>query len=122
MQKLEGHDLDLVKDIIDSLANQGLQSDQRFADNFTRHRAMRGFGPARIEQELRQRGVDFLGDFDGCWIEQCIAAKIKRFGSKQAKDRLEHAKQVQFLRYRGYLAGHIDKAMDFSDCGDNNGQ
>ncbi len=46
-----------INDVLDKLAEQRLQSDERFAENYVRHRCHRGYGPFRIEQELKQRAV-----------------------------------------------------------------
>ena len=43
--------------IVDILAEQGWQSDQRFAESYTRYRIKKGFGPVKISFELQQRGI-----------------------------------------------------------------
>ena len=43
--------------VLDSLEHEGLLSDARFLENFTRSRVRRGYGPRRIAADLRQRGV-----------------------------------------------------------------
>jgi len=49
---------DHVDQVIASLTEAGLQSDQRFAESFARQRAGRFYGPRRIRAELAQRGID----------------------------------------------------------------
>ncbi len=48
----------LIDTQLDRLAAEGLQSDQRMAEAFTRSRVRRGQGPVRIRMELKQKGVD----------------------------------------------------------------
>jgi len=47
-----------VDTVIETLAAQNLQSDVRFAECFVRARAAKGFGPMRITEELKAKGVD----------------------------------------------------------------
>lgn len=49
---------EVINETLDRLEQQDLLSDQRFAENFTRHRVNQGYGRLRIRQELRLRGVD----------------------------------------------------------------
>ena len=57
-----GDGLDYSREEIDAaikqLKEEGLQSDQRFTEAYIRMRARRGFGPQRIELELRERGIE----------------------------------------------------------------
>ncbi len=48
---------ELVPEVLDRLAEQGLQSDERYVASFSRARVSRGQGFARIRNELRQRGI-----------------------------------------------------------------
>jgi regulatory protein len=50
-----------VQAVINILANQGLQSDERFAEIYARSRFNKGFGSLKVAYELKQRGID---DFD----------------------------------------------------------
>lgn len=46
-----------VDELLPGLQQQGFQSDQRFAESYTRMRSNKGYGPLRIDNELRERGV-----------------------------------------------------------------
>ena len=48
---------DMLMIIIDELIDDGLLSDERFAESYFQARKNRGFGPLRIRNELTQRGV-----------------------------------------------------------------
>lgn len=108
---VEGDDLEGV---LDELAARGWLSDARYAEQAIRAKARR-FGPARLEQDLRAKGVD----------EEAIAAAFRaageegapnleavwrsRFKAPPANER-ERARQVRFLQGRGFP---LDDALRF---------
>ncbi|MFP4639317.1 MAG: regulatory protein RecX [Guyparkeria sp.] len=49
---------DEIGEVLDRLAEEGWQSDRRYAESLIRARAARRYGPDRIASELAQRGVD----------------------------------------------------------------
>ncbi|MFO7581187.1 regulatory protein RecX [Guyparkeria sp.] len=53
-----GFSSDEVEAVLDRLAEEGWQSDRRYAESLIRARAARRYGPERIASELVQRGVD----------------------------------------------------------------
>jgi regulatory protein len=107
----EGDDIDGV---LDDLARRGWLSDARYAEQSIRANARR-FGPLKLAQHLRQRGVD----------EDTIAAGFRaagehgesslegvwksRFKAPPADER-EHARQVRFLQARGFP---LDEVLRF---------
>jgi regulatory protein len=98
------------------LADEGLQKDDRYAEVFIRSRAARGYGPRRIEQELKSRGVEqslirgALNAAEVDWDELARDTRRKKFrgapGDAQAR-----AKQMRFLEYRGFDAAQIRQAL-----------
>jgi len=52
-----GFDAETAAAAVDRLADQGLQSDQRFVENFIQSRIKQGKGPLRVQQELGNRGL-----------------------------------------------------------------
>ena len=114
--KKKGLNLDHVSDVLDALAEQGLQSDLRFADSFLNSRAKAGFGPARIRQELLSKGVEgkvVNGVFNECgidWFENARLAFRKKFPNPSGELQ-ERAKRVRFLTYRGFEIDHIKTAV-----------
>ena len=50
--------VELLKAEIDKLEEEGLIDNKRFAEQYIYSRSLRGYGPFRIEQELKQRGVN----------------------------------------------------------------
>lgn len=97
-----------VHEALAVLVEDGLLSDARYAESYLRFRMNKGFGPIRIREELRQRGVsnalidDYVNFQDVCWVATAKAAWQKRFGGALPEDRQAWAKQMQFLQYRGF--------------------
>ncbi len=48
---------ELLEEEIEKLKADGLLSDERFAESYFQSRKNRGYGPLRIRNELKQRGV-----------------------------------------------------------------
>jgi len=118
-QKLQqsGVPLMLADEALAALAAEGLQSDRRFAQGFVRERSLRGKGPVRIGQELRQRGVsaELLAEvFDSAdcdWAQLARAVAAKKFGRSAAATPQERARRQQFLAYRGFTSDQIRTAL-----------
>jgi len=51
-----GFDADIAADVLQRLADEGLQSDRRFVESFVQSRINQGKGPLRIHADLGQRG------------------------------------------------------------------
>ena len=95
------------------LADEGLQSDTRFAENFVQSRVNQGKGPVRIRVELRQKGIP-----DGIveaaieqtaidWFELAESVRARKFGIARPANFKEKARQMRFLQYRGFESDHI---------------
>ena len=107
-----------VINTITRLTEQDLQSDQRFAENYTRYRSNRGFGSQKIRQELKERGVagelinDTLNEANIDWFALAITVRCKRFAEKSPDDFKERAKQQRFLQYRGFTHEQIANSFN----------
>ncbi|TFH88405.1 regulatory protein RecX [Billgrantia azerbaijanica] len=116
----KGHDPAAVAASLDALAEEGLQSDARFAESFVRARLSRGQGPLKIRLELERRGIDreclgatlaaFVesGELDG--FAQARAALAKRFAGPGDTPR-ERARRERFLAGRGFDAEQVRHAL-----------
>jgi regulatory protein len=121
-QKLSArdYDADIVVEVVEQLVDEGLVSDARFTEAFVRYRANNGYGPRRIQSELRQRGVDekmqaaYLDVGDSQWFEQAAQVRCKRFGEAMPEDFKERARQARFLQYRGFTSEQIREVLDDS--------
>lgn len=102
-----------VERLLDRLAVQKLQSDDRFAAAYVRMRCNRGYGPQRIRVELRERGITAE------LIEQTFAAQSdtdtpsidaiwdRKFAGHLPENYRERARQMRFLQQRGFPIADI---------------
>ena len=106
-----------ISPVLDVLSEEGLQSDERFSEAYVRFRGSKGYGPDRIEQELRQRGLsDFLISraIDGCeydWAHTLEEQCLKKFGNTQPDDLVMKAKYMRFLVYRGFSHEQVQQLL-----------
>lgn len=108
---------ELIAEVLDRLAAEGLQSDQRFAESFCRYRIGRGQGAIRILAELRGKGIPSgqaataLNALEQDWFELAQDVCQRRFGSVPATDAREQGKRYRFLQYRGFNQDQIRYAL-----------
>ncbi len=101
-------DEQLLEAELERLAGQNLQSDNRFAESYTRQRALRGYGPERLRRELQERGlcesaVDAALEQPGLdWRALACEVFRKRFGEPAPVEMKEKARRVRFMQYRGF--------------------
>lgn len=101
-------DTGAVAQAVERLEEEGLQSDQRFAEVFVHSRAQRLYGPLRITQELRQRGVAAplidaaLRECGVDWLATLQQLQQNRFGRVPATEAKERARRLRFLQHRGF--------------------
>ncbi len=92
--------------LLDELTGKKLLSDARYADARA-HSLGRKFGAARIEHELRAKGVAAgaiaraIAGTRATELARARAAWQRRFGAPPA-DALDKARQMRFLRGRGF--------------------
>ncbi len=97
--------------VVDELAVSGCQSEQRFAEQYIHSRQKRGYGPIRIEQELKMRGINdglighYLAKID--WLALVADVRKRRFGNQLPDDYPSQAKEMRFLQYRGFTQEQI---------------
>jgi regulatory protein len=109
----KGYPAELVGSALEQLVTQGLLSDARFAEVFARSRANKGYGTARIAQELRQRGVadeqiaPVLTEAKETWRAQIAQVRRKRFGEALPQNNADRAKQARFLLQRGFTSEQV---------------
>ncbi len=107
------YDTDLVDQVLDALVQQHLLSDERFTEQYLASRQQKGYGPVRIKEELRERGIGdelirtFLGEQDGAWVDFLQMAHDKKFGSGAPDSMKEQARRSRFLEHRGFTGEQI---------------
>jgi len=115
-----GFDAAACEGVLDALVEENALSDERFAELYVNYRRERGFGPQRIGEELRKRGVsDALreaycqaGDTD--WTLRARALRARRFGEPAPDEYRERARQGRFLSQRGFTAAQVSAALGAS--------
>ena len=117
----KGFDRRAAEDAVGKLAEEGLQSDQRFSESFVQSRINQGKGPVRIRLDLAQRGIDAaaieIALEDACpnWHQLAREIREKKFGRSPPTDFKEKARQMRFLQYRGFEQDHIQSAVGTGD-------
>ncbi|WP_312952229.1 recombination regulator RecX [Superficieibacter sp.] len=96
--------------------------DSRFVQQFIASRSRKGYGPARIRQELNQKGIPRdVGEraMRECDIEWGALAKdqaLRKYGEPLPTEFAQKVKIQRFLLYRGYLMEDIQEIWrNFSD-------
>ena len=119
-RKLKLRDIDdaEIEQTVERLQQEGLLSDQRYAESYIHARMGKGYGPLRIALELRERGVaesdygHYLYDRDIDWRSVLKAASDKKFGNRRCDDYREKAKRIRYLQYRGFALDEIHELLE----------
>jgi regulatory protein len=112
---------DCIDDVLDRLATDGLQSDQRYTESYLRSRIHKGYGPVRLGMELSERGIDkdmtnsCIDELDINWMETLNSVRVKKFGENLPKDFKGQIKESRFLLYRGFTSEQIRKLYKGED-------
>lgn len=124
--KLErrGADASIARDAVQTMADAGWQSDERYAEMLVRNRIEQGYGPLRIRMELTQAGVpdaEIRTALDTAavdWAARCVAVCQRKF-KKQPSGAGEWQKQYRFLASHGFtsaqIRGALKAALDVDD-------
>lgn len=126
-RKLEqrGVERNEAREAIAEMAEQGWQSDERFAEQFAADHAARGDGPLKIRAALQARGVkegaivQALEALEVNWLAQARQVRRKRFGDDLPSAADAQAKQIRFLMTRGFSASVARTAVRSHDSQDD---
>ena len=116
-----GFDTTLIEQTLQQLQQQDLLNDQRFTEMYIRMRTQRGYGPQRIQLELRERGVTneivnaCLDHTNDKWSQHAIDAWQKKFARENTTDYKAQAKQKRFLQQRGFSFEQISAVFNQLD-------
>ncbi|MGC2048369.1 MAG: recombination regulator RecX [Gallionella sp.] len=108
--------------LLDDLTARGWLSDERAATQLVHAKRSR-FGTQRITHELRQKGIaenlidEALPQLKETELEAARVVWQKKFGTAP-QDEKEKAKQVRFLKSRGFALDVVFKVLRFDDYGD----
>ncbi|HXE65997.1 MAG TPA: regulatory protein RecX [Rhodanobacteraceae bacterium] len=106
-----------------TLQKQHYQDDSRFGEMIVRARVGQGYGPARIQAELRSHGLidaairALIDATDADWESLAMAQLRKKYGSKPAADHAERGKRAAFLLRRGFSTATV-RIVTHSEVGD----
>jgi regulatory protein len=104
----------LIATVLEQLVAEDLLNEHRYAELYAHSRVDKGYGPLRVQRELRERGVPatvvaaVLADLEDLWIRKLTELHRKRFGAVLPKDAVGQARQIRFLRYRGFTPEQIN--------------
>ena len=117
LDKRYPEETELIQAVLQKLIQQGLQSDQRFCEAYTRSSIAKYHGPNRLRQNLKVKGLGeeliegVLQSAEIDWFELAKALRIKKYGNELTCDIKEKAKQQRFMQYRGFSFEQILYAM-----------
>lgn len=108
-----------LTEVLDGLAERGLQSNARYAESLIRSRLDKGQGPLLIRRDLKQQGIepalieDALALAEPDW--QAILERVaeRKFGSEAPADYKEATKRARFLAQRGFEPETIRDFLGF---------
>ncbi|VTM58515.1 Regulatory protein RecX [Klebsiella pneumoniae] len=96
--------------------------DNRFVGQFIASRSRKGYGPARIRQELSQKGIarqvvdQAMRKCDIDWVSLAREQAQRKYGEPLPSAFTEKVKVQRFLLYRGYLMEDIQEIWrNFAD-------
>ncbi len=107
---------EMLLDSIKELVDDGLLSDERFAESYFQSRKNKGYGPLRIRNELKQRGVgdqifsSLSNEVD--WSKYALEALKKKTNGDLPSEIKDVLKLKRFLNYRGFDFQDIDRAFE----------
>lgn len=111
-----------VDKVIEWCSENRYIDDERFARQFIASRSRKGYGPARIRQEMGQKGLSrevsesAMRDCEIDWSELAREQAQRKFGEPLPTQFAEKVKVQRFLLYRGYLLEDIQEIWrNFAD-------
>ena len=113
----KGFERNTAAEIVSNLTEQNLVNDGRFARDLIRVRIDKGYGPFRIEYELRQRGVDqelisnCLAQINENWKQRLEQLVAKKYRNQPVESFRDWTKRANFLRNRGFDAELIHDVL-----------
>ena len=99
---------ELIADVVRQLSEDNLVSDSRFAEMYIRSRIGRQFGPVKIKNDLRERGVSedkirfALNEANQNWLQLIQELSKKKYGKTLPSEAKETAKRMRFFQSRGF--------------------
>jgi regulatory protein len=111
----------LINGVLDRLADEGLQSDSRFAEAYCRAKSQCGYGQRYILNALKSKGVSendwhqAAASLELDWFALALNVLNKKFGDTPIGDMRDKARRVRFLQYRGFTGDQIRYALEHGE-------
>lgn len=108
---------DQIEAVLEGLVTEDLLNEARYAEVYAHSRVDKGYGPLRIHRELRERGVPEsiisanLAGLEDLWMTTLARLYRKRFGDTPSREMGERARQMRFLRHRGFTLEQINQVF-----------
>ncbi|EIV6988413.1 regulatory protein RecX [Klebsiella pneumoniae] len=99
------------------LVECGYLDDNRLITHMIDKHVRKKHGPARIKQEIRQKGFSpelveqILEKVDVDWYAMARELKVSKFGDAVASEAKEKNKQIRYLQYKGFSMDMIFEAL-----------
>ena len=110
-----GFPQDQIERALEQLIASNLQSDRRFVEDFVRSRVLKGNGPLRIQQELRQRGIEqgfsWVDEQAIDWLEVATRTYTKKYRSSVMLSAQDRAKRMRYLQSKGFSSDIIRRVI-----------
>ena len=116
--KSQAESIELLNEVLDRMAQDGYQSDQRFTESFIRQRVSQYWGPKRIVFELSQKGISkamidqVMEAMDPNWRDLAVGLAKKRFDNSIKPVPKEQAKRLRYLLNHGFSYDDAKNALD----------
>jgi regulatory protein len=110
---------DWIAGELEKLKNDGLQSDQRFAEAYVNMRLRQGKGALVIRLELKEKGItdSLINEYLSAhtdWNALALQVYKKKFGNTLVSDIKEKSRRIRFLTARGFSTANIQYALKYS--------
>ena len=118
--------LDVTPEEVDKVVEWCIENryldDERFVRQFIASRSRKGYGPARVRQELKQKGISretieaAMRECEIDWAQLAKEQVQRKYGEPLPTVFAEKVKIQRFLLYRGYLMEDIQEIWrNFAD-------
>ncbi|HFK3785231.1 TPA: recombination regulator RecX [Klebsiella oxytoca] len=111
-----------VDNVVEWCIENRYLDDDRFVGQFIASRSRKGYGPARVRQELKQKGISretiesAMRDCEIDWAQLAKEQAQRKYGEPLPIVFAEKVKIQRFLLYRGYLMEDIQEIWrNFAD-------
>ena len=107
-----------VEQLVLDLQQKGLQSDDRFAEVFCRHRIAQRYGPARIRAEMSARGLEaalvehHLQHSETDWFALATELCRRHYGAGPVTDLKDKSRRYRYLSNRGFSSEQVEHAVE----------